>query len=137
MKVSFIVFICFLIYTGCRAQETGDSTIKIADPEEFYIQMHLHNYHLLIDVRSRIEYRIARIPNAILAEKSNILYSLTDTLDRDTPLFLYCTIDTRSLSAAKLLAEKGFKIIFVLEPGFSGWKSAGKEVDKKRVMRNK
>jgi len=137
MRLLIIIIFHFVIYAGGRAQETVDSTIKIADPEEFYIQMHLHNYHLLIDVRTRIEFRIARIPGAILAEKSNILYSLTDTLDRDIPLFLYCAINTRSLAAAKMLAKKGFNTIFVLEPGFIGWKSAGKEIDKKRVRQNK
>jgi len=126
-----------MMITGGKAQVSADSTIKVVDPEEFYIQMHLHEYHLLIDVRTRIEYRISRIPGATLAENSIILYSLTDTLDRDTPLFFYCTIDTRSISAAKLIAEKGFKNIYVLGPGFAGWKSAGKEVDRKNIKRKK
>jgi rhodanese-related sulfurtransferase len=137
MRLFFIIISHFIIYTGILAQEVSDSAIRVVNPEEFYIQMHLHDYHLLIDVRSRMEYRISRIPGAILAENSTILYSLTDTLDYDTPLFLYCTTDTRSFSASKLLAQKGFKIIFVLEPGILGWKSAGNEIDKKWNKRNK
>jgi len=137
MRLFILTVFPFLIFTGIRGQEITDSSIYLVNPEEFYIQMHLHDYHFLIDVRSRLEYRVGRIPGAILAEKSIKLFSFTDTLDRDTPLFLYCAINTRSHAAAELLAEKGFKYIYVLEPGIAGWKSAGKEVDKKRLKRNR
>lgn len=137
MRLLFFIIIQVIIFSGIRAQEITDSVIKSVDPEEFYIQMHLHDYHFLIDVRSRLEYRISRIPGAILAENRSVLHALTDTLDRETPLLLYCTTDTRSSASAKHLAEKGFMNIFVLEPGIIGWKSAGKEVDKKKVKQMK
>lgn len=131
--IFLIIHITFL--NGVYAQETNSSAIKSVDPEEFQILMHLHDYFLLIDVRSRMEYRISRIPGAILAESRSILHDLTDTLDRETPLLLYCTTDTRSSASAKKLAEQGFINIFVLEPGILGWKSAGKEVDRRRIKR--
>ncbi len=137
MRILFIIVLSFLLITGTRAQEATEPIINVVDPEEFFIQMHLHDHYILIDVRTRLEYRISRIPGAILAERNSVLYSLTDTLDRETPLLLYCTTHTRSLSAAKLLAEKGFKNIFVLGPGILGWKSAGKELDRQRIKRKK
>jgi thioredoxin 1 len=130
MRIFFTIIVFFLLYTGAMAQEATSPVIRFLDPEEFYIQMHLHDYYILIDVRTRMEYRISRIPGAILAGKDAVLYSLTDTLDQETPLLLYCTTHTRSLSAAKVLAERGFKNIFVLDPGILGWKSAGKELDR-------
>jgi len=137
MRVLFTIIVFFLLYTVNRAQEATKPIINIVDPEEFSIQMNLHDHYILIDVRTRLEYRISRIPGAILAGTDAILYSLTDTLDRETPLLLYCTTHTRSLSAAKVLAEKGFKNIFVLDPGILGWKSAGKELDRQRIKRKK
>ena len=135
MRLLFFIFIHLSIFNSIYARVANDSTIHLVDPEEFYIQMNIHYYHLLIDVRTRLEYRISRIPGAILAENSSVLYSLTDLLDRDTPLFLYCTINARSIPAAERLAEKGFKMIFILEPGFAGWKSAGKEIDRRRLKK--
>lgn len=137
MKTLLIIVLSFLSITGTRAQEATEPTINIVDPEEFSIQMHIHDHYILIDVRTRLEYRISRIPGAILAGKNSVLYSLTDTLDPETPLLLYCTTHTRSLSAAKVLAERGFKNIFVLDPGILGWESAGKELDRQRIKRKK
>jgi rhodanese-related sulfurtransferase len=138
IKMTFsILTILYLIIFSAMAQQKSDTVIHILDVEEFIIQTKLHEDYLLLDVRLWMEYKRGRIPGAILVDTDNKLKSITDTLDFDRPLFLYCATNTRSSADGKLLAERGFKNIYILEPGFYGWKAAGKEIDKRKTQRPK
>lgn len=132
--LSLFVILSFFISVA-SGQKESDTIFNIVDSEEFIIQMKLYENYTLIDVRTWMEYKKGRIPGAILAETNNVLFSITDTMDLDRPLFLYCATNFRSKSSGKLLAEKGFKNIYILEPGFYGWRAAGKEIDRSRPKR--
>ena len=134
-KLVIFAFIFFSFSARAEGPNRSDTVIIMVDIEEFIIQMKLHENHLLLDVRYWIEFKRGRIPHAILAENSKVLSGITDTLDLDTPLFLYCAENFRSTAAGKSLAEKGFKKIYILDIGFYGWRAAGKEIDKKRLKR--
>jgi rhodanese-related sulfurtransferase len=136
-KLASLVCIFFILILAVNGQNTSDSVFNIVDVEEFIIQMKLHEINILLDVRLWMEFKKGRIPHAILAENSKVLLSISDTLDRDKPLFLYCADNFRSKAAGRFLADKGFKNIYVLEVGFNGWKAAGKEIDKTKPKRTK
>ena len=110
-----IFFILILVVNG---QNTSDSIINIVDVEEFIIQMKLHENYILLDVRLWMEFKKGRIPHAILAENSKVLLSISDTLDLDIPLFLYCADNFRSKAAGRSLAEHGFNNIYIFEHEF-------------------
>jgi len=130
---SLCLIVILLIYISpVIGQKESDTLLNIVDIEEYIIQMKLHENHTLIDVRTWMEYKKGRIPGAILAETKDVLFSITDTMDLDRPLFLYCATDFRSKSSGRLLAEKGFNNIYILEPGFYGWRDAGKDIDKSK-----
>ena len=136
-KLASSVSILFILLLTVNGQNTSDSIINIVDVEEFIIQMKLHEVHILLDVRSWMEFKKGRIPNAILAENTELLSTLTDTMDLEEPLFVYCAGNFRAKAAGRFLADKGFKNIYVLEVGFNGWKAAGKEIDKTKPKRIK
>jgi rhodanese-related sulfurtransferase len=132
----FAFLTCFLfLIQPVHCQDESESGINIIDIEEFIIQMNMNENHTLFDVRTWMEYKKGRIPGAIHAGTSEVLNTITDTLDFDQPVFLYCSTDFRSKPAGKLLAAKGFKNIYILEPGFYGWKAAGKLIDKRKLSR--
>lgn len=135
MKTVGLMVILFFLISPAIGQEESDTILNIVNAEDFIIQMKLHENNTLIDVRTWMEYKKGRIPGAILAETNNVLFSITDTMDFDRPLFLYCATNFRSKSAGRLLAERGFKNIYILEPGFYGWRAAGKEIDKSKPKR--
>lgn len=83
---------------------------------------------VLIDVRTKKEFRKERLPNSILADKKKVLLSIADTLDHEQPLFVYCDEGSRSFTACILLADEGFKKIYNLEDGLIEWKRAGFQV---------
>ena len=105
------------------------------DPHEFYIQMHRFSNHVLIDVRTYGEFRKERITNAILARNSEELFRVSDTLDLEQPLFIYCDVESRSITACELLHDKGFKYLYILEEGIIGWKDRDLEMDESRLSR--
>ncbi|MDW3194133.1 MAG: rhodanese-like domain-containing protein [Cytophagales bacterium] len=84
----------------------------------------------LVDVRTPGEWSDGIIPNAkkINYRDDNFLYQMEQALDKDKPLVVYCAAGGRSAGAAKKLSELGFKKIYDLGVGFTGWKAAGMPV---------
>jgi rhodanese-related sulfurtransferase len=134
-KIIALITCFLLLMQPVHCQDESDPGINIVDIEEFIIQMNMNENHTLFDVRTWMEYKKGRIPGAIHAGTSEVLNAYTDTMDFDQPLFLYCSTDFRSIPAGKLLAAKGFKNIYILEPGFYGWRAAGKLIDKRKLSR--
>ena len=99
--------------------------------------MNLKENMVLIDVRTVREFQKERIPNALLADNSKVLSNITDTLDLEQPLFIYCDDEARSSTACNLLIEKGFKNVYLLKEGLIGWKIHNLEIDDSRIRRRK
>jgi len=99
--------------------------------------MQQHDYHIIVDARTYDEFRTERIPGAILAEKSEELYSITDTLDLDCPVFIYCSDNIRSKTASEMLAKKGFTRIYNLKDGLIGWKWNGLKLDTNKLKKKR
>jgi rhodanese-related sulfurtransferase len=136
-KLASLVCIFFILILVVNGQNNNDSVFNIVDIEQFVNQMQKHENHILLDVRSWMEFKKGRIPNSILAENNQLLSTITDTMDLEEPLFVYCAGNFRAKAAGRFLAEKGFKNIYIIEVGFNGWKAAGKEIDKTRPKRTK
>ena len=51
-------------------------------------------------------------------------------LDKDKVYLVYCAGGVRSAHACKKMSEMGFKYTVDLAPGFNGWKTAGKAIEK-------
>ena len=63
------------------------------------------------------------------------LFSLTDTLDREQSIFIYCVHTSRSITVCELLKKRGFINVFLLVDGITGWKIQELETDKKRIRK--
>jgi len=97
--------------------------------------MKLKENEVLIDVRTVREFQKERIPNALLANNSKILFSITDTLDLEQPLFIYCDDESRSSTACTFMIERGFRNVNLLKEGMIGWKNRNLEIDDSRIRR--
>jgi len=71
---------------------------------------------LILDVRSQEEYQVSHLAGAIRYQPE-----LLDTLDRNTPVMVYCTISLRSNSLAKELSDLGHEQIYDLTGGLISW----------------
>ncbi|MCB0402985.1 MAG: rhodanese-like domain-containing protein [Flavobacteriales bacterium] len=86
---------------------------------------------LILDVRTPGEWADGTIGNATRINYYDRDFAdQVDKLDRETPILVYCKAGGRSMSAAEILQEKGFKKVFNLDGGITAWIKAGKNLTK-------
>jgi len=119
-----------VVFTGsCGGRETTAQLIENLTPQETLalIQDNQDNPgFVIIDVRTSEEFANAHIEDAI-----NIDYyqeSFRDELeamDRNKTYLIYCRTGNRSQSAISIMGELGFKTIYHLQVGITGWDEEG------------
>jgi len=80
----------------------------------------------IIDVRESDEWRQGHIPQATFIPRGFLELRVEEKLpDRKRPVIVQCASGTRSLLAARTLAEMGYENLYNLTGGFNGWKDKG------------
>src|SRR5438067_12275617 len=81
---------------------------------------------VIIDVRAKQEPDAGMLPGAKHVPRGFLELRIEETVpDRGADVVLYCAGGTRSLLAAKTLAEMGYTRVRSMAGGFSAWKDAG------------
>lgn len=108
--------------TSTTQSEQTDGTVnKVVTKSEFKELLKKEDVQL-IDVRTPEEYSAGHIGDA-----KNIDFYATDfkanmsKLDKEKPVLIYCKSGGRSGQTAEMLKELGFKEVYDLEGGYSGW----------------
>lgn len=84
----------------------------------------------LIDVRELHEWKMGRIPGAILIPKDEITVCIQDKVnDQNQAIYLHCRSGVRSAFAAQCLAQMGYKDVYSVEGGIMDWAMAGYPVE--------
>ena len=78
---------------------------------------------VVLDVRNPDEYEGAHVPGAVLVPLPELPARMDEVPNAD-PLYVICAVGGRSLTAAKALAEKGFRPLSVAG-GTNGWIERG------------
>ncbi|MDX6770779.1 MAG: rhodanese-like domain-containing protein [Elusimicrobiota bacterium] len=104
-------------FSGVR----GDAAAKLAaDPTVF-----------LLDVRTPGEHAEARLTRSTLVPVDELAGRLSELpADKDKPILVYCAMGGRSARASQLLIEKGWKTVYNMEGGITGWKAEGRPVER-------
>ncbi len=78
----------------------------------------------LVDVRTLEEFNAGTIDGAIQIDvsSSNFLEKAQKELDSSKPVALFCRSGARSMHAARLLANKGFPVVYNLKGGIIAWR---------------
>lgn len=114
-----------LILQGYSQTETCMTNIS---SEEFKVKIDSFENEIIIDVRHADLIKEIIIEKALLLSTRNELNKFADTLDRETPIFVYCAIGERSIAACKLLCEMGFQHVSNLKKGIEEWERMGYKV---------
>jgi rhodanese-related sulfurtransferase len=135
----FLVFISLVLnhFNIVLAQDVKPVHCRLLDVTEFYIRLNSNAHPLVIDTRTWHEFRKERIPGALLAESRAQLKEISDTVDRDRAVFIYCEEDYRSSTACEMLIEQGFRNVFDLEGGLIEWRLSGYELDREKIRRRR
>jgi len=84
---------------------------------------------VLLDIREKEEIALGYIEGATFIPQGLLEQQVEALLpDKNIPVVVYCAGGIRSLSAAKLLRDKGYAQVFSMAKGINRWKEAGYEI---------
>ena len=75
----------------------------------------------LIDIRDLNSFNADHIENALHIETFNIENFIKEK-DKYEPILIYCYHGNSSQPAANFFSQKGFKKVYSLDEGYTGWK---------------
>ncbi len=135
----FLTVIFFFLISGALSLSQVPDSIKYQSlkPYDFNLQYLSEDSALMIDVREYFEFRKSRIKDALNLPSSEGYDITADTLDKKYSLFFYCYSGGRSKKAVFFFYDKGFRKLYNLEGGITGWKKEGLRVERKKVKRSK
>ena len=116
-RMALMAALWLLIPLGVHAQ------VKVSANELRGLQLQREPDLIIVDVRSPNDFALGHIQGARNIPSSDILKA---GLSKDARVIVYCGEDACPLSdgAAKQLASAGYKKVFLLASGFSGWLTA-------------
>ena len=92
--------------------------------EELHERMTAGSKIALVDVRAKREYMTGHIEGSINIPAPDLRTRFRD-LDRNAPIVITCNTGHRSSLAASILKQKGFKDVYNLVGGMTGYNAAG------------
>jgi phage shock protein E len=123
--------IIFFLLIGALAGYAQTTVVEDLTVAAFKSKMDSLPDEVLLDLRTPDELANGVIPGAV-----NIDYfkkdfeTLIGRLDRNKTYFLYCAAGSRSTETAALMARLGFKRVYNLAEGFTGWKKQKMPISK-------
>jgi len=104
--------------------------IKTLNSRDFYREIG-KRVTQIVDVRTPEEYKLGHIYDAVNIDVNAPNFSSQiQVLDKNRPVAVYCRVGTRSMEAAQILSEQGFRIIFNLDGGIVQWMKDGQDIEK-------
>ncbi len=107
--------------SGARLMAQKDYLLTVVHPDKARLELAVDPTAILIDVRMKMEYRKKHIENAVNLPGKKEMDAFCEKTGNFRPLYVYCTTETRARQAAKLLIDKGFTNVFILEGGLNKW----------------
>lgn len=122
MKTAFLILLSVLSL-NIIAQEP---VLKSVAPEEFNTFIH-DTAGVILDCRTPGEYSQSRIEGAVNFDfySPSFYQQIDNSIDKSTPIFIYCRSGNRSMQASRELVKRGYKYIYNLHGGKNFWLSKG------------
>ena len=110
---------------------TAPKKYKNVDPETFDKMRKEDQSAVLLDVRTKEEYKRGHIPGSILIDfNSPDFEKEVARLDKNKTYLVHCAVGGRSARACKKMEGLSFLKLYNLEGGMGAWEKAGKPVEK-------
>jgi thioredoxin 1 len=118
---SILILFIYACSTG-HAQ----SNPNLLPPTEFKKKVEVTEKAIILDVRTPEEYQDGHLANAVNMNWNDDAFDKQiKTLDKNSPVFVYCYGGGRSSSAAKELRKQGFTNVYDLKGGMEAWRETG------------
>jgi len=141
MKKNWLIFLACAVAIAAQISVADDKTIPPASAKpdtkvrvigvEEFDKLRANRTNIVLDVRTPREFKAGHIPGALnLDFNSPDFDKKVSQLDTNKTYLVHCAAGGRSAKACKKMEALGFKELFDLRPGFTGWEQAGKAVEK-------
>lgn len=126
MRIKRLLVLLFSItLIGCISKKEQK---QLLSPTEFNQKK---ENHLLIDVRTPMEFEESHLKNAINIDYfDKQFYEKVKNFDKNKPIFIYCRTGRKSGEISEKLIKKGFTKVYDLDGGIISWKEEKNEVIK-------
>ncbi|MBS1263398.1 MAG: Thiosulfate sulfurtransferase GlpE [Methanonatronarchaeales archaeon] len=116
----------FIGYSAFQYSEVGPAGYGDVTPEKAYGIIQEQD-PVVLDVRTRAEYRRGHVPGAINVpvESPNELKERWSEVPEGRPVVVYCRSGRRSAVASELLTEKGYGQVYNILGGIDRWAAEG------------
>ena len=129
MKKILIMTLLITTILGCNNSTSQE--VKKISPTAFQTQLTKSESAVLIDVRTPEEFAEGHLEGAVnINVNDKDFETKLNALEKDNALLLYCRSGMRSGKASKIASQQGFKEIYDMFGGISGWMSEGLPVKK-------
>ncbi len=120
-KIFFIGMLCVCALISCNTSDSN-SKASILNYKDFKESIAFKDVQL-IDVRTKKEYDLGAIDNAILMDflQTTKFQQEIISLDKNKKVYLYCKSGSRSAKASKILIKNGFTEVYELSGGYKSW----------------
>jgi rhodanese-related sulfurtransferase len=109
-------------------------SVKTISPSDLSRQTNV----LVLDARERSEYDVSHLPNALFIGYNNFEKKALDTIPKDKPIVVYCSIGYRSEKIGEKLKKMGYTKVYNLYGSIFEWLNQGYPVvDKNGQATNK
>ncbi len=117
---------------ACQDQEFNRKVNKLLNYSVDVISVdelqQTYDNYLILDTRELPEYLVSHLPAAIHLGYDQVNWSRLDTIDREQPILVYCSIGYRSEKIGEKLLERGFTNIRNLYGSIFEWANCGHEL---------
>lgn len=120
-----------IILAGCGGSpNNADQTVVVKlEPLDFHDKWNQNAHGALLDIRDPALFKEKALWGAVNLDylTPNFIESLESLFEQsgDNPIFIYCSNGASSTKAAKLLADKGAKELYVMSGGYQAWIDSG------------
>jgi rhodanese-related sulfurtransferase len=136
MRTYKIIFALLLAISCAATGQRADSLRYInLSPSEFQRLFEAETNGFFADIREGFEYKKSRIKGFINMPSSGNLSVVMEIIDKNRPVFLYCTSNARGRRVATRFIDNGFERVYCLDGGIRAWKDEGFPIDKKRIRK--
>lgn len=131
-KISILFFLLLVVglVSSCYSDTQENNIQNISAAEAFELVQ--NKPILVLDVRTPGEFASGYIKDAVLIPVQVLNSDYTKILNhKENPVLVYCRSGNRSVTASKILADKGFKNLYNMEGGIKAWVQKGFPIEKK------
>lgn len=142
MKKYLSVWFFNLLFIACNGQvpssrahcQNADFDKKVANMLSFSVKtispndVKRQSDILILDARERSEYDVSHLPNAVFIGYNNFEKKIVDSIARNRPIVVYCSIGYRSEKIGEKLQKQGFSKVYNLYGSIFEWVNQGNPV---------